>query len=143
MTLEGGDEQTMAEEKYDPAKLMAAIAILIALGGVVVGNIPVDSPESYENTYVCDVNQAYGVFYGGVSGTLYSAYPNAEDRKGAVRCGSSDLRGSWTPLLEYVASNGLDVGEFLLSDPVASGDVPVSAAGDYLCAPLPKGCEVI
>jgi len=132
----------MAENKLLDARIQAAlIAVLISLGGVFVGNLPVDSPEAYQNTYVCDLNANYGVFYGGISGSGYSAYPNLEDRKGAIRCGSSDNRGSWSPILQYIEDNNLNIEEFLLSDPVAPGDVPLAAAGDYLCSP--EGCEAI
>lgn len=115
----------MAEEKgADLTRIMAALAIFLSLGFGIVGNLPVDSPEAYQNTYVCDLDSNYGVFYGGISGTGYSAYPNADDRKGAIRCGSSDNKGVWKPLLE-----------FILSDPVTNNEVPLSSAGDYLCSP--------
>ena len=124
--------------------VIGSVLLLLGFGGSLVL-----TPDEFDNAYVCDVTSEWGVFYGGLSGTSYRAYPNVEDRKGYKDCKtSSGVKGVWFHLKEYASDLGIDPLSFIASKketpPEANliiGEVikQVVGCGDTWCITSPDG----
>lgn len=66
-----------------------------------------------QHAYVCDMTQEVGIFYGGISGTQYTGYPNELDRKSPTYCKhpESGVKGKWIPCEEYASAHGKSCAE--------------------------------
>ena len=78
------------------------------------GTLYLDAGE-LEHAYVCDVTGQVGVFYGGISGTKYTGYPNELDRKSPVRCKDpiTEVQGDWETCTEYAKARGVSCVEYI------------------------------
>ena len=100
---------------------IAIIALLISISAPIadrtVGDVLVNELKDY---YVCILNNEISgeptEFKGGISGTGYSGYPFIDSRKGAIRCGTTDNKGTWILLSKYAIDKGLDPYELLLKE---------------------------
>lgn len=66
-------------------KLVLTLAVIFLGAFVAVTNEPV-TLEDILHTYICEATGEKGVFYGNLSSTGLSGYPNADNRKGYKRC---------------------------------------------------------
>ncbi len=69
--------------------------------------------DQLDNAYVCSVNEQVGFFYGGISGTAYTAYPYSENRTDYERCIQDGNKGNWIPLKEYAEARGISIDQLL------------------------------
>lgn len=113
----------------DKNKIIVIITTLSLALGIPIGVLVSD--DAYKDYYVCDVNGDVQEFLGGISSTGYSGYPNAEDRKGAIRCGTTENKGTWVNMQQYSKDNGLDSEEIIEKDK--------SIIKEYLCG---KECNL-
>ena len=127
--------------------LIGSVLVLLGFGGS-----QALTSDEFENAYVCDVTLEWGVFYGGISGTEYRAYPNTEDTKGYKDCKTSDgIKGIWIPLRKYASMNEIDPLHFLASNeekalPPPEEKIPIGeivkqvvGCGDTWCITSPDG----
>lgn len=105
---------------------------IIGILSVIIGSIFLSSDE-FANSYVCSITEEVGVFYGGISSTGYTAYPNKENRKGYERCGDLSNKGTWVKLEDYAKQKGLDPLSFLVNQ--KSEKNSISSGKEWLCSP--------
>ena len=129
-------------EQTKQQNIIAGILALVISLGVAV------TPEIFDNElqdyFYCNNTGDISEFKGGVSGTGYSGYPFIDSRKGAVRCGVTEDKGTWIKLSKFASNNNLDVYDLLLAEekPVNT-IVPNSNKGakKWICAI--DGCKEI
>jgi len=96
--------------------LMAAIAAALLIAGVGLDRTLLTENE-FENAYICSVTEEVRIFYGGISGTAYTGYPNEGTRVGQKRCiDEGGARGTWISLTEYAEQNGLNPLDFIVQE---------------------------
>ena len=95
--------------------MITAIAILLFAAGA--GTRTLFTPEEFEHAYVCSITEEVGLFYGGISGTGLTGYPNQDSRAGRKLCKDMDgTKGVWIPLIEYAEQNGLNPLDFIIQE---------------------------
>lgn len=121
--------------------LTGFIGFVLVLAGF--GGNMLLTPDQFENAYVCDLTEEVGIFLGGISGTAYSGYPNLEDRKGSIKCGTTDNKGKWISLVDYAKEEGIDPLNFIIKS--VEENKPVFNGFDQeICSPPPENrCVVI
>lgn len=123
-------------------KLLGIIGTVLVLLGF--GGSRVLTSDEFENSYVCDVTEEIGIFYGGISGTSYTAYPYKENRTDYERCSTiGGVRGKWISLRKYAATKGIDPMSFLVDYQEKKIYIEVVnqvvGCGDTWCTTSPDG----
>jgi hypothetical protein len=87
----------------------ALIALLLLIGvpyaGQTISELSGDELSGY---YVCSLTGDIQEFKGGISGTGYTGYPNLENRKGYLTCGTTSNKGEWLTIEQYAEFIGID-----------------------------------
>jgi len=93
------------EENKKQYLITGIMALIVSLG---IGVTPGILDNELQDYYQCDKTGDISEFKGGVSGTGYSGYPFLDSRKGAVRCGTTEDKGTWVKLSIVAEEAGIE-----------------------------------
>ena len=90
------------------AGIIGVFFLLIGSGGTLI----LDQGE-LEHAYICDQTGELGIFYGGISGTGLTGYPDRDSRAGYERCYHpvSGDKGEWIACDDYARQHGKTCAE--------------------------------
>ena len=97
----------------DNTKIIYGILGILTLTIAAFGGSMYLTEDQLSSAYVCSVNENVGFFYGGISGTAYTAYPYAENRTDYKRCVQDGDKGIWINLIEYAEARGITIDQLL------------------------------
>lgn len=117
--------------------ILGAVLVLAGFGGSLIL-----TQDELDNAFYCTATEEVGIFYGGISGTAYTAYPYEENRTDYKRCKLDGNKGIWINLKDYAKEKGVPILDILQKslepNPIEN---QISKGKSYLCSPIK--CEVI
>lgn len=123
--------------------LTGIIGLLCILAGGFGGSQLLTENE-LNNAYVCTVTEEVGIFWGGISGTMYRGYPNIENYKGYKDCkNEQSVKGVWIDLTTYARDNGINPLSLIQTQIEQPNNNIESNSGNWKCYANQGGCVKI
>lgn len=136
----------MATKNQDKTSLMISLfAIALSIGIPAGTTIQSAMSNELKDYYICSVSGDILEARGGLSSSLYTAYPNAGSKIGGKPCIAGAEKGSWQSLKAYAERLGID--PYTLITPIKPAPFALNGCSGeswgecYTCYPKPIGCQ--